>query len=177
MIESIRRKTSRKPSQELKVVQQMIIPQEPFDIPYLRGKIHRFATFTDKSKTTRYVDLNKLWPVLRPSFTTYWPASSLTLSQNLKQAGSNSFPNGAAVITYLQRWSSAADVSNSFTRGAPASVLLNNISYFPLHLFHFGVMFVGSDLKFGFSAIVKSVKACPKASMNAWLLYGGGPLF
>ena len=83
------------------------------------------------------------------------------------------------MITYLQRWSSAADVSNSFIRGVPASVLLNNISYFPncsLHLFHLGVMFVGSGLKFGFSATVKSVKACPKAFINAWLLYGGGPL-
>ncbi len=84
------------------------------------------------------------------------------------------------MITYSQRWSSAADVSNSFIKGAPASVLLNNISYFPdclLHLFHLGVMFVGSGLKFGSSATMKSVKACPKASINAWLLYGGGPLF
>ena len=83
-------------------------------------------------------------------------------------------------MTYLQRLSSAADVSISLIRGLPASVLLNNISFFPnrsFHLSHFGIMFVGSDLMFGFSSTVKSVNACAKASKNAWLLYGGEPLF
>jgi hypothetical protein len=82
-------------------------------------------------------------------------------------------------MTYSQRLSSASDVSISLIRGLPASVLLNNISFFPnhsFHLSHFGVMFVGSDLMSGFSSTVKSVNAWAKAFKNAWLLYGGEPL-
>jgi hypothetical protein len=62
--------------------------------------------------------------------------------------------------------------------GKLASVLLNSISAVlaPLHAFHLGVMFDGSNLTLGSSATTKFMNDSENALSNAVLLNPGTPL-
>lgn len=101
--------------------------------------------------------------------------AAATLFQKLKFGIINKiYLDAKRLVTYSQRFNKASEVLIVCITGVSLSVLLKSISTRPdsSHVFHLGVMLVGSFLTLGSSDMAKSKNVSGKAVSNAVLLKG-----